>query len=242
MPALPYATDDLVAELSMFDSATNWKSYWAGIVRPYVHGRVLEVGAGSGGSIALLAERASDWLCLEPDPALAARLKENIASGALPRQCRLETTTLRQLTSGGQFDAILYADVMEHLEDDRGEAKLAAEHLLPGGALIILSPAHQFLFSPFDQAAGHFRRYSRETLRAVVPDSLELTKLVYLDSLGMILSLGNRLALRRERPTSGAIRFWNDWIIPASRRLDPLFGFAVGKSVLGIWRKPRHNR
>jgi SAM-dependent methyltransferase len=235
---LPYATADLTAELSLFDQATNWKSYWASFVRPHVRGRVLEVGAGSGGSIPLLIDGVTEWLCLEPDAVLAARLAEKIAAGALPPHCRLQSATLRDLPPERRFDAILYMDVMEHLEDDAGEANRAAAHLAPGGSLIVLSPAHQFLFSPFDDAAGHFRRYSRDSLRAIIPGSLEAVKVIYLDSLGMLLSLGNRVALRSPRPNPGALRFWNDWVVPASRQIDPLFGYAVGKSVLGVWRKP----
>src|SRR5215212_7754964 len=234
-----FATPELTTELSLFDkAATGWKEYWASFVRPYVRGRVLEVGAGNGGSIPYLVDGVDEWLCLEPDPQLAAQLRAEIASGALPPTCRLEVKTLRDLPPGQLFDAILYIDVMEHLADHDQEAALAAQHLAPGGALIILSPAHQFLFSPFDQAVGHHRRYSRKNLAAIVPSSLEQIKLIYLDSLGMLLSLGNRFVLRSAQPSEASLRFWNDWIIPLSRRVDGLMGFAVGKTVLGIWRKP----
>jgi SAM-dependent methyltransferase len=199
-----FATNELATELALFDrAATGWKEYWGSFVRPYVHGRVLEVGAGNGGSIPYLVEGASEWLCLKPDPRLAARLSTEIASGALPSRCRLEVKTLRDLPHDQLFDAILYIDVMEHLADHDQEAALATEHLTPGGMLIILSPAHQFLFSPFDQAVGHHRRYSRKSLATIVPSPLEQVKLIYLDSLGMLLSLGNRFVLRSARPNEG---------------------------------------
>jgi SAM-dependent methyltransferase len=234
-----FATRELATELSLFDkAATGWKDYWASFVRPYVRGRVLEVGAGNGGSIRFLLGDVTDWLCLEPDPRLADHLSAEIVSGALPPVCRLEVKTLRELPRDQLFDAILYIDVMEHLADDHEEVVVAAEHLAPGGALIMLSPAHQFLYSPFDKAVGHYRRYSRKSLAAIVPSSLEQAKLIYLDSLGMLLSLGNRFVLRSAQPDEASLRFWNDWIIPLSRRIDGLMGFAVGKTVLGIWRKP----
>jgi 2-polyprenyl-3-methyl-5-hydroxy-6-metoxy-1,4-benzoquinol methylase len=237
--ASDFATSALAEELSLFDRmATGWKAYWASFVRPYVRGRVLEVGAGNGGSISYLLGDVTDWLCLEPDPTLAVTLKEQIESGKLPPICTMQIATLSELSPERQFDTILYIDVMEHLADDGREAALAARHLSAGGCLIVLSPAHQFLFSPFDQAVGHYRRYSRTTLAAIAPASLEQVVLIYLDSAGMLLSLGNRFVLRSVRPNEASLRFWNDWIIPASRRLDRLFGYAVGKSVLGVWRKP----
>jgi SAM-dependent methyltransferase len=236
--ASEFATADLNT-LSLFDkTAISWKSYWASIVRPFVRGRVLEVGAGNGGSIRYLLGDVTDWLCLEPDPLFAATLRREIASGALPPICRMQAVTLRDLPPSETFDTILYIDVMEHVPDHKREAALAAAHLAPGGALIILSPAHQFLFSPFDKAVGHCRRYSRRSLAAIVPPSLQTLKLVYLDSAGMLLSLGNRFILRSARPSVQSLRFWNDWIIPVSRRLDGLLRYAVGKTVIGIWRKP----
>ena len=199
---------------------------------------MLEVGAGNGGSIRNLLGDATEWLCLEPDPVFASKLNEQIQSGALPPICRMHAGTLGDLLPDQQFDTILYIDVMEHLADDKSEANLAGQHLAPGGALIILSPAHQFLFSPFDAAVGHYRRYSRTSLAAIAPASLDRVKLIYLDSAGMLLSFGNRLLLRSAQPSETALRFWNNVAIPLSRRFDPAFGYAVGKSVLCIWRKP----
>jgi SAM-dependent methyltransferase len=236
-----FAPAALAEELSLFDrTATGWKSYWASFVRPFVRGRVLEVGAGNGGSIRYLLGNVSDWLCLEPDPTFVAKLREEIESNALPPICRIQAATLQDLPDDQYFDTILYIDVMEHLADDDREALLAAQHLAPGGVLVILSPAHQFLFSPFDKAVGHYRRYNRNSLSAVVPSSLEQVMLIYLDSIGMLLSLGNRLVLRSAKPNEASLLFWNDWIIPLSQRMDGVFRYAVGKSVLGAWRKPEN--
>jgi hypothetical protein len=51
--------------------------------------------------------------------------------------------------------------------------------------------AHQRLFSPFDAAIGHFRRYNRSTLRNISPPGLRLERLRYLDSFGLIASAAN---------------------------------------------------
>jgi 2-polyprenyl-3-methyl-5-hydroxy-6-metoxy-1,4-benzoquinol methylase len=77
--------------------------------------------------------------------------------------------TIAALESTGPFDTIIYLDVLEHIADDRAELACAARLLSPQGCVIVLSPAHQFLFSPFDQAVGHYRRYSRATLRDLTP-------------------------------------------------------------------------
>jgi len=62
-------------------------------------------------------------------------------------------------------------------------------------------------------------------------------KLVYMDSVGVLLSLGNVLGLRQSMPTRAQIFLWDRVCVPASRLVDRLFRGTVGKSVLAVWRK-----
>jgi hypothetical protein len=117
------------------------------------------------------------------------------------------------------------------------EAQAAAKHLKPGGKLIILSPAHQWLFTPFDKAIGHFRRYSRTSLSKIGPEDCVEVKVIYLDSAGMLLSLANKLLLQQSMPTIKQILIWDRWVVPISKLLDPILFFNLGKSVVGIWKR-----
>ena len=105
----------------------------------------------------------------------------------------------------------------------------------PGGRIVVLTPAHQSLFSPFDAAIGHFRRYDRASLGRLSPCGLE--RMFFLDAVGLFASGANRLLLRQSMPTLGQIQTWDRWIIPVSRVVDPLLGFRAGKTIVGIWRK-----
>ena len=106
----------------------------------------------------------------------------------------------------------------------------------------MLAPAHQFLFTPFDQAVGHFRRYSKTTLLETAPRSLHIERLAYLDSLGALASLGNRFLLQSDMPRIRHIKVWDGILVPLSRILDPLMRYSIGKSVLAIWRKVESSR
>jgi hypothetical protein len=163
-------------------------------------------------------------------------LAEQIETPAGGRH-RTVVGTLEELPARQRFNAILYIDVLEHIANDRAEALRAAERLEPGGVLIVLSPAHSFLYTPFDAAIGHFRRYSRSELRAVVPETLRAEKIVYLDAAGMLASAGNRLLLKSAMPTERQILTWDRLLVPVSRVVDRLLGWNLGKTVLGIWRR-----
>jgi SAM-dependent methyltransferase len=225
-------------ELELFAAARNWKSYLRRRLAPYLGRSVLEVGAGNGNTTRVLCDGTADrWVCLEPDATLADRLIGSIGDGKLPDCCRVEVGTLAEMHPDNQFDTILYIDVLEHIAADQAELGQAAAHLRPGGHLVVLSPAHQWLFTPFDRAIGHHRRYTKKTLRAVSPPALSLVRLDYLDSVGMLASLGNRLLLKSSMPSAGQIAVWDRLMVPLSRLADPLLGHQLGKSVLGVWRR-----
>lgn len=224
------------SELDLFAGVGNWKSYWSSKIRPFIAGDVLEVGAGFGANTPYLyTPESRRWVCVEPDPQLVTRLRANIQQLNFRDNCEVVWGTVQALETR-QFDTIIYIDVLEHIEGDVAEIKSAATLLRPGGHLIVLSPAHQFLFSAFDAAIGHYRRYNRQTLSSVTPASMDITKIWYLDSAGFVLSLANRLLLKQSMPTREQLRFWDRSVIPVSRFLDRCLFYSVGKSIVGVWK------
>ncbi len=219
------------SELAIFEKAVNWKRYWSAQIAPYVRGDVLEVGAGIGANTRVLASLPHEsYTSLEPDAALAQQIQ---ATGPGHRKF---VGTLHDVPE--LFDTILYIDVLEHIEDDRAEMVRAAAHLKPGGHVIVLAPAHASLYTPFDKAIGHFRRYSRASLAETAAQTALLpVTLIYMDSVGLLASAANRLLLSQSMPTEGQILTWDRLMVPISRVLDPLLGRSVGKSILGVWKR-----
>lgn len=227
------------SELELFSRATNWKAYWSSFVAPFVRGHVLDVGAGIGSTAELFRNVVCDhWIALEPDPNMSERIGTLALSGGLPKRVEARCGTTQQLDQGECFDTILYVDVLEHIEDDAGELERAACHLAPGGSLVVLAPAHNALYTPFDRAIGHYRRYDRKLLASIKPGNLDLVTMRYFDSVGMLASMGNRLLLRSAQPTSGQIQFWDSVLVPVSQIVDPLLFGRVGKTIIGVFKAP----
>jgi SAM-dependent methyltransferase len=164
-------------------------------------------------------------------------LREKKESQPQFSNCIIRSETIFELASSEKFDTIIYIDVLEHIEDDNKEMKRACELLQPNGHLIILSPAYNFLFSPFDKAIGHYRRYTSKTLKQAMPAELKLVTLNYLDSVGLFASLANKLFLKQTYPSKKQIQTWDRLMIPVSKWMDKIFFHSFGKSILGIWRK-----
>lgn len=135
------------------------------LVRRYVDGganrrlRVCELGCGTGGNLAAIAED-HDVVGIEcsPDALNYARLSlgDRVRFGSLPHEIDLPQSS---------FDVVLMTDVLEHIKNDRASARTAVELVRPGGIVVVTVPAYQWLFSPRDVRHQHFRRYAKTQLR-----------------------------------------------------------------------------
>jgi SAM-dependent methyltransferase len=226
------------SELDVFSKARNWKAYCKRLISDYLGDDVLEVGAGIGATTKALCDgKQTRWVCVERDPRLLAQISALLAKGQLPKCCEARLGTTGDLSLHETFDTILYIDVLEHIRDDADEVERASQHLKAGGFLVVVAPAHQQLFSPFDASIGHYRRYNKRSLSKIMPSRLQRRKLFYVDSIGVIASTSNRFILRSKMPTARQIEFWDRVMVPVSRIVDPLLGYTLGKSVGGVWQK-----
>jgi len=224
-------------ELILFENATHWKTYFSRIIRPYIKGTVLEAGAGIGGTTTLLNDgSAPKWVLLEPDASLSKTLQQKIDAKAFPPNTILRTGNIDNIAE--KYDTILYIDVMEHIESDKMEIQKAFTRLNAGGHIIILSPAFPTLYSPFDKAIGHHRRYTKKMTSELSPAGLSLVHNRYYDSAGFFASLMNKLLFRQQYPTLKQVLFWDRWLIPVSTFLDKITMHSFGKSIISIWKKP----
>jgi SAM-dependent methyltransferase len=225
-------------ELTIFKEAVNWKKYWYNSINKYISGDVLEVGAGIGINTNLILQNCQDVksiVSIEPDKSLANQIMRNLTGET--SKVTVLNQYLEDLSTDKKFDTIVYIDVIEHIEDDHSELNKAKLYLKEGGILIILVPAYNFLFSPFDEAVGHYRRYNKKMLLKAIPDELSNLNLFYLDSLGVCASLMNKFVLKQSYPSKEQILNYDRIIVPVSIILDKLTFHLFGKSLVGVWKK-----
>lgn len=225
-------------ELELFQHAQKWKRYWYDSVKKFIGESILEVGAGIGVNTAMIIKSNNsvrNIVAIEPDTRLSEQILNNLTVGS--EKVRVVHGLLENLDPTEQFDTIIYIDVIEHIKNDKEELFNAANHLKVNGHLIVLAPAYNFLFSPFDQAIGHFRRYTKAKLRDAIPENLEPCQLFYIDAIGFFASLMNKYFLKQSYPSLHQVLFWDKRIIPLSRIADKLFFHSFGKSLIGIWKK-----
>ena len=122
--------------------------------------RILEVGCGTGNVLRVLENACPQCLVvgleLWPEGLRHARTRSRAA---------LVQADIRNLPFGKPFGLVGMFDVLEHIPDDRETLAAVWRCLAPGGKLLLTVPAHQCLWSYFDEAAKHCRRYSPQSIR-----------------------------------------------------------------------------
>ena len=225
-------------ELDLFSHANNWKEYWTNNIKKFIGNKVLEVGAGIGSNTKILTiNKECEWIALEPDLAFCSKMRDDQLSGDLPSFVSIQNGTIDKVNASNLYDTILYIDVLEHIQDDINELIIAQSNLSIGGRIVILSPAHNFLYTSFDEKVGHYRRYNKKMLRSLIPDNCSIERLMYLDSVGMLASIANKLILNSNSPTENQILFWDRFLVKSSIFLDRLTKYSLGKSIICIIKK-----
>jgi SAM-dependent methyltransferase len=199
--------------------------------------RILDVGCGP-----CLYWR--EIVRLRPELYLATDLSESFLSVARARlEGRVKILTRELDLARWQEDAwwreqrvddAFCFDVLEHIEDDRRAARQLAALLATVGArrLFVRVPALPGIYGQNDAAIGHFRRYSRAALRALLEDAgLRPLTIAYHNAAGILPWFVTGRLLRRSQAVTGGEGRLFDAAVPvlqlAERLVPPPFGLSL---------------
>lgn len=235
-----YQYDDLRARPS--DPYANAKY---ALIRGYLRGhaplRILNVGCGSGELSFLLAADGYTVVGIDPAEEYIALAKKALPP-AFSSRCSFQVGAIEEFTSTRQFDAVIAADVLEHIEDDARAAQKLSALMRGGGRLIVTVPAMPSLFGFHDEQLGHFRRYRASSLRALLANtgSFGVLHLRYFGwTLIPVCLLWSKL-LRRPYPSSAFGESRRSFIRAALRlalSLDRILPLPFGTSLIFVGRK-----
>jgi SAM-dependent methyltransferase len=207
----------------------------------FLKGRVLEVGAGLGTITRKLVDRYPSLAIVALEPAENVFPDLDSFAALEPRvTARRQTLADYQPRPDERFDAVVYINVLEHIDDDARELRLAAGVLRRGGALLVFGPALGWMYSELDYKAGHYRRYSLQGLQKLATDAgLEIVSARYFDLLGVVPYVLVYRLLRHDDITGSTLWGYDRIVVPVSRWLQrALRRPPLGKNVILIARKP----
>jgi len=225
---------------SGMEAATNYNTWIVEGFAPFIGKAVLEVGVGHGNFAKLLERYGASYVGVDIDPALVENAR---AANPGNRYLTADVTApeILEATKGLHFDTVLACNVLEHLSDDGAAVRNLLTLLPRGGHLLIYVPAFTGLYNALDRLAGHHRRYSRESVAALVPPDLGgIVRLDYVNPIGGLgwwLTGVLRPGLSDLDQVNGQIALFDRYIVPLSRLLSPPLAKIFGQSIAAVVRR-----
>lgn len=229
-------------DLEAMSFAVNYHKWILREFRPFLGENVVEVGAGSGDFSTLLLEEKPKTLNLVEPSAMFEQLQENISPENTTTEIAFHRAIFAEvadkIAADKKPDSIIYVNVLEHIEDDRGELKLIYETLKLGGHCLIFVPALMALYGEFDRKIGHFRRYTKaeieEKCRAA---GFKIVRSSYFDFAGIFPWYVKYRLLKSDSLESGAVALYDRIAVPFVKTVETILPVPIGKNVLLVAQK-----
>lgn len=225
----------LAATLDVLEGAANYRDWILSLARPWLAGPILEVGAGQGTYTEHLLH-VGEVHCVEPSDRGAGELKRRY--GHDPR-VQVTHGLLADVDAEPSFGSAILINVLEHIDDDAAALRQLRDRLVPGGRVILWVPAFPLLYSPFDRAIGHHRRYRRVPLLQLVSAAgFTVERAHHANLIGWFTWLAVARGLGRVPASPTMVGVWDRFALPVIRAVESRVTPPFGQSLFVVGRKP----
>ncbi len=213
--------------LEVMSTATWYNKWLFEMSSKHLGEKILEIGSGIGNFTEMLAKN-HDVTATDINKDYLRILKSDIKNadsgfGDLEKNDFFFKTT--------KFNSIIAFNVLEHIRGDRKAIRNAFNLLKKNGKLIVIVPAHMFLFSNFDKSLGHFRRYTIDDFVEKAKSSGFVIKEVkYINWVGAVgWFLFMKILKKRELPSRevGIFNLIGPVLLQIEKFIRPAFGLSV---------------
>jgi SAM-dependent methyltransferase len=217
--------------LEELDDTKGYSSWIIEMIAPHISGRILEVGAGRGTYSTFLADRGH-LTALEPSAANSAALRERLKDHP---NAVVVTAELDGTAAPGSYDTVVLLNVLEHIPDDHRALGDIYEALAPGGKVVLWVPAFEALYGKFDQRIGHYRRYRRDELLALIHKvGFQQVTARYANLPGFFAWWLIVRMLGRSPSSKGLLSTYDRFFIPVISRVERRIRPPIGQSLLVV--------
>lgn len=172
-------------------------------------GRVLDIGCGDGFLLGLVASGGSRAVGVDPEVSGVALARAKLAD--TPAAAVLVASGAGLPFPDGSFDAVVMAEVVEHLEDPDATLREARRVLRDGGRMVVTTPRR--LPDRWWDRANHVKEYRSEELRSLLAAHFDTVEVTHFLSL--------RWWAVRKRLGKVFIRLWSRFLFNPFTREGP---------------------
>lgn len=224
--------------LEIMSAAPRYNAWQFEQIQPYIGRRVLEVGSGIGNMSQHIVAGGRELVVLtDTDGWYREQLRQRFHDRP---EVRVEGLTLPDPAAAERFgslglDTVIALNVVEHIDDHVGTLRAMGSLLAPGGRVVVLVPSLPGIYGTLDRELGHYRRYTRESLRQAYEQAgLAVERLFWFNRVGTFGWWFNARVRKATRIPIGQLRSF-DSMVPLLR-MERFLPLPFGQSLIAIGR------
>lgn len=228
--------------LEKLSKANHFNNWIYQSIRPWVTGKVFEIGSGIGNITSLIVNDGFQVMVTETDETYLDILKQKFKGDQsvlhiLPLDLVDDDFDNKFHHLFQSFDTVIAINVIEHIEDDHTAFQNAQKFLKQGGRLIVLVPNSGFLYNGLDKNLSHFKRYSKKKINNILNQiGLIQEDFFYFNTIGVAGWWFSGSVLRNKTIPSPMVSIF-EFLIPYTSWMDKLFRNRFGLSIIVIGKK-----
>jgi|LSQX01.2.fsa_nt_gb 2-polyprenyl-3-methyl-5-hydroxy-6-metoxy-1,4-benzoquinol methylase len=230
-----YGTDTL----EVISGANRFNRWMYETIKPHCSGEILEIGSGIGNISQFFIKEGADISLSDIENSYFPRLKQKFGEFPNLKSMHRLNFSDKNLEKNfpellNRFDTIFALNVVEHIPDDVQAMENAMKMLKPGGKIVILVPAIQWLYNEFDRQLEHQRRYSKKSLQKLLEGAgFSVIHRQYFNFIAIFGWFISGTILRKRIIPNGQMRFY-DALVPVWKRIDFFTRKLAGISVIQV--------
>lgn len=224
---------------SALPQAVEYHEWFYELSKPFLGERILDIGSGVGNHLPFFKGR--DLICLDASPTSVRKLETQF--GGPGREFVVgdicDAKVIEELAPK-QIDTATCFNVLEHIEDHERALKNMRRILEPsGGNLILVVPAHEFLYGAMDHLAGHYRRFNKRQLSDLLRDcGFNVLRSRYLNAVGAVGWFVNGRVFKPKHLSTPSLNtqvvLFSRLLVPGIRFVESVLPPPFGQSLLAV--------
>lgn len=208
---------------------------------PYIQGRVLEIGCGTGNITQLIAATGLDILSVDIKKEAVLFAKKRVKSKNVSIK-NLDIFSKKIRNELGLFDTIIFSNVLEHIKNDYSALKYCSDYMKNHNSkLILLVPAHKFIYGSLDREVGHYRRYNKKMIVDIaIKTGFNIKDMYYFNFVGAIGWFINFKILKRigsNHDNDAQVNFFDRFLVQPVKFIESFIRPPFGISLIAILEK-----